>query len=305
MYDVIIIGGGPAGLAATVYCLCKRLETLIIAPELGGKANYRMHLAGMESFEHITGEETVRKFRSQLQYLEFARIRDMVVKIEPQETEWGEDFVVTTKTGNAFSTRTVILATGVDPIRLQVPDEPLMFGRGLSYSAVSHAMLFWERETAVVGSGKMALRATAELAMVASRVVLIAPEGAPDTPLKRKLDKLNNVTFLEKHCVTKIHANGYVYAITVRSPDGDEQEIPVTGVFAELGLIPCSDLVKDLVALTDEGYVKVDDRCRTSRQGIFAAGDITDSFNEQVLIATGEGAKAALAAYDYLLEIDA
>ena len=305
MYDVIIIGGGPAGLAATVYCLRKRLETLIIAPELGGKANYRMPLAGLEGFELITGEETVRKFRSQLQYLEFARIRDMVVKIEAQQTELGEDFVVTTKTGNAFPAHTVILATGVDPIRLQVPDEPMLFGRGLSYSAVSHAMLFWKRDTAVVGSGNRALCAAAELATIASRVVLIAPEGAPDTPLKRKLDRLNNVTILEKHSVTRIHANGYVYAITVRSPDGDEQEIPVTGVFAELGLIPCSDLVKDLVLLSDDGFVKVDARCRTSRPGIFAAGDITDSFNEQVLIATGEGAKAALAAYDYLLELDA
>ncbi|HEY53330.1 MAG TPA: FAD-dependent oxidoreductase, partial [Caldilineae bacterium] len=96
MYDVIIIGGGPAGLAAAVYCLRKRLETLIIAPELGGKANYRMHIAGLEGFEHITGEEIVRKFRSQLQYLEFARIRDMVAKVEPQQTDRGEHFVVTT-----------------------------------------------------------------------------------------------------------------------------------------------------------------------------------------------------------------
>lgn len=305
MYDVIIIGGGPAGLAAAVYCLRKRLETLIIAPELGGKANYRMHLAGLEGFEHITGEEIVRKFRSQLQYLEFARIRDMVAKIKPQQTEFGENFVVVTESGNAFSANAIIVATGVEPMRLQVPDEALMFGRGLSYSAVSHAMLFWERETAVIGSDEIALRAAAELATVASRVVLIAPEGAPDTPLRRKLERLNRVTILQNHCVTRVHANGYVHAITVRDPDGGEQEIPVTGVFVELGLIPNSELVTDLVALSEDGFVKVDDRCRTSRMGIFAAGDITDSFNEQVLIATGEGAKAALAAYDYLLEIDA
>jgi len=305
MYDVIIIGGGPAGLAAAVYCLRKRLETLIIAPELGGKANYRMHLAGLEGFEHITGEEIVRKFRSQLQYLEFARIRDMVAKIEPQQTEFGENFFVVTESGNAFCANAIIVATGVEPIRLQVPDEALMFGRGLSYSAVSHAMLFWERETAVVGSGDIALRAAAELATVASRVVLIAPEGAPDTPLRRKIERLNRVTILENHCVIKIHANGYVHAITVRDPEGAEQEIAVTGVFVELGLVPNSELVTDLVELSDDGFVKVDDRCRTSRPGVFAAGDITDSFNEQVLIATGEGAKAALAAYDYLLEIDA
>ncbi len=305
MYDVIIIGGGPAGLAAAVYCLRKRLETLIIAPELGGKANYRMHVAGLEGFEHITGEEVVRKFRSQLQYLDFARIRDMVETIEPQETEFGENFVIATESGNAFYARAIIVATGVEPMRLQVPDEALMFGRGLSYSAVSHAMLFWERDTAVIGSGGLALRAAAELATVANRVVLIAPEGAPDTPLKRKLQGNDKVTILERHCVTRLHANGYVHAITVRNPEGAEQEIAVTGVFVELGLVPNSELVKDLVALSEDGFVKVDDRCRTSRPGVFAAGDITDSFNEQVLIATGEGVKAALAAYDYLLEIDA
>lgn len=304
MYDVIIIGGGPAGLAAAAYCLRKRLEVLVIAPELGGKANYRMHLAGLEGFEHITGEEIVRKFRGQLQYLDFARIRDLAVKIEPQKEGEQETFVVHTDKGNTYPTRALILATGVEPMRMHVPDEELLLGRGLSYSAISHAPLFWERETAVVGSGDLALRSAAELATVASRVVVVAPEGLPDLPLKRKLGGHDNVVLLEQYHVTRIHGNGYVHAISVRSPDGSEQEIPVSGVFGELGHQPMSDLVADLVALTDEGFVKIDDRCRTSRPGIFAAGDVTDTYNEQVLIATGEGAKAALAAYDFLLETE-
>lgn len=301
MYDVIIIGGGPAGLTAAAYCLRKRLEVLLIAPDLGGKANYRMHLAGLEGFEHITGEEIVRKFRGQLQYLDFARIRGMATKIEARADESFETFTVFTEEGNRYHTRALILATGVMPLRLHVPDEEMLLGRGLSYSAVSHAPLFWERETAVVGSGDLALRSAAELALVASRVVLVAPEGLPDHPLKRKLTGQQNVTILEKHHVTHIHGNGYVHAISVRSPEGSEQEIPVSGVFGELGFRPLSDLVQGLVELNAEGYVVIDDRCRTSRPGIFAAGDVTDTYAEQVLIATGEGAKAALAAYDYLL----
>lgn len=305
MYDVILIGAGPAGLAAAAYCLRKRLEVLVIAPELGGKANYRMHLTGLEGYEHITGEEIVRKFRSQLQYLDFAQVKDKATKIEVKAGAKHETFVVSIEGGKSFPARSVILATGVEPIRLRVPEEAKALGRGLSYSAVSHAPLFWERDAAVVGNGDLALRSAAELATVARRVLVIAPEGLVESPLKRKLAKLENVTILEKHQVTKIHANGYVSAITIQDPHGREQDVPVTGVFGELGWKPQSDLVAGLVDLDPEGFVMVDDRCRTSRPGVFAAGDVTNSFGEQVLIATGEGAKAALAAYDYLLNWEA
>ncbi|NOX61601.1 MAG: FAD-dependent oxidoreductase [Chloroflexi bacterium] len=305
MYDVIIIGGGPAGLAAANYCLHKRLEVLLIAPELGGKANYRMHLAGLEGYEHITGEEIVRTFRSRLQYLDFARVRDLAAKIEPIAGENYETFRVLTQKGKHYTTKAIILATGADPIRLHLPEEEHLLGRGVSYSAISHAPLFWEREAAVVGSTDLALRSAAELATVASRVLLIAPEGLPTkSALRRKLEQMENVTILERHVITGIHGNGYVNSITIQDPAGRKQETPVSGVFGELGLRPCSDLVKNLVELDEEGYVKVDDRCRTSRPGIFAAGDVTDTFGEQVLIALGEGAKAALAAFDYLLECE-
>ena len=318
MYDIIIIGAGPAGLAAATYCLNKRMEVLVIAPDLGGKANYRLHLAGLEGFEHITGEEIVRKFRSQLQYLEFAHVRDTVKQVEvkpgaERETftgysqtfaEYSQTFAVTTEAGKHFPTRSIILATGVEPIRLNVAGEESALGRGLSYSAISHAPLFWERETAVVGSGNLALRAAAELASTAKRVVLVAPEGLGDSPLKRKLAAMDNVTILEKHTVRRLHTNGYLHGITIFDPAGHEQEVPVSGVFVELGLIPQSEAVKGCVDLDQEGYVVVDDRCRTSRPGIFAAGDVTNTYGEQVLIATGEGVKAALAAYDYLLGLE-
>jgi alkyl hydroperoxide reductase subunit F len=300
MYDVIIIGGGPAGLTAAAYCLRKRLEMVLISPELGGKANYRVHLAGLEGYEHITGEEVVRKFRSQIQYLDFAYLRERATHLDVNLGQ-PETFVVTTESSKTLTTRSVILATGAEPRRLHVPNEAQALGRGLSYSAISHAPLFWERETAVVGNTELALRSAAELATIARRVVLIAPEGLVDAPLKHKLAKMANVTILEKHQLVRIHMDGYVTGITIRDPHGHEQDIPVTGVFGELGLKPQSDLVRGLVDLNPEGYVKVDGCCRTSRPGIFAAGDVTDSFGEQVLIAIGDGAKAALAAYDYLL----
>ncbi len=304
MYDIIIIGAGPAGLAAATYCLHKRMEVLVIAPDLGGKADYRLHLAGLEGFEHITGEEIVRKFRNQLQYLEFAHVRDTVKQVEVKPGAEHETFAVTTEAGKHFPARSIILSTGVEPIRLNVAGEERALGRGLSYSAISHAPLFWERETAVVGSGDLALRAAAELASIAKRVVLVAPEGLSDSPLKRKLAAMDNVTILEKHTVRRLHTNGYLHGITLFDPAGREQEVPVTGVFVELGLIPQSAAVRGCVDLDQDGYVVVDDRCRTSRPGIFAAGDVTNTYGEQVLIATGEGVKAALAAYDYLLGLE-
>lgn len=304
MYDVIIIGAGPAGLAAAAYCLRKRLEILVIAPDLGGKANYHMQVAGMEGYEHITGEEVVRKFRSQLQYLDFAQVKDRAAAIAAVPGAKCEIFQVTTAAGQSFAARSVILATGVDPIRLAAPGEAKALGRGLSYSALSHAPLFWDKDTAVVGSGDLALRSAAELATVARHVVLVAPEGLAESPLKRKLAVLDNVTILERYRLTRVQTNGYVKAISLVGPDGNEVEMPVTGVFGELGWQPQSGLVAGLAQLDAEGFVMVDDRCRSSRPGLFAAGDVSNGFGEQVLIAIGEGAKAALAAYDYLLKLE-
>ncbi len=305
MHDVIIIGAGPAGLAAAAYCLRKRLDILVIAPDLGGKANYRMQVAELEGYEHITGEEVVRKFRSQLQYLDFAQVKDKAATIEAVPGAKYETFLVTTSAGQRFPARSVILATGVDPIRMGAPGEDKALGRGLSYSAISHAPLFWERDTAVVGNGELALRSAAELATVARRVFLVAPDGLVESPLKRKLEVLDNVTILEHYRLTGVQTNGYVKAVTLTGPDGNEHEMPVTGVFGELGWKPQSKLLAGLADLDAEGFVMVDDRCRTSRPGLLAAGDVTNAFGEQVLIATGEGAKAALAAYDYLLKLEA
>jgi thioredoxin reductase len=303
MHDVIIIGAGPAGLAAAAYCLRKRLDILVIAPDLGGKANYRMQVAGLEGYEHITGEEVVRKFRSQLQYLDFAQVKDKAAKLEAVPGPAGEAFTVATVSGPRFSARAVILATGVDPVRLGATGEDKALGRGLSYSAVSHAPLFWDKDTAVVGNGDLALRSAAELATVARRVFLVAPAGLAELPLKRKLAGQDNVTILEHYRLAGVETNGFVKAITLATPDGRQQELPVTGVFGELGWKPQSALVAGLADLDAEGFVMIDDRCRTSRPGLFAAGDVTNAFGEQVLIATGEGVKAALAAYDYLLSL--
>ena len=303
MYDLIILGGGPAGLTATVYAMQKRLETLLISEDLGGKANYRMHLRGLEGYDTLNGEEMVRKFHSQVEYLDSARLIDKVVSVSALPHSSGQEvFQVTTAGGASLLARALILATGVQPRPLNVPGEQRLLGLGISYSAISHAPLFWGKDTAVVGSGMLAMRAVGALASLASQVYLVAQDPLPEaSPWLDKLHSLDRVTVLQNHQVIDVDGATYLEHVRVRSPEGQEQVIAVRGLFVELGLIPNTQLVQGLVDLDEQGRVKVDSRGATSRAGIYAAGDITNSYAEQVLIAIGDGAKAALSAYDYLL----
>ena len=303
MYDLIILGGGPAGLTATVYAIHKRLETLLISEDLGGKSNYRMHIRGLEGYETINGEEVVRRFQSQVEYLDFARLMDKAMSIDLLANGNGEDYIkVTTESGTAFVTRSLIVATGTQPRMLNVPGERSLLGLGVSYSAISHAPLFWGKETAVVGSDSLAFRSVTELATLASRVFLVSQDPLPtDSPWLDKIRHFDNVVVLEDTAVVSVGGSLHLEEMTVRRANGRQETIAVKGLFVELGLIPNTGLLNGIVELDEQGRVVVDCRGATSRPGIYAAGDVTNSYAEQVLIAVGDGAKAALSAYEYLL----
>ena len=303
MYDLIILGGGPAGLTATVYAIHKRLETLLISEDLGGKSNYRMHIRGLEGYETINGEEVVRRFQSQVEYLDFARLMDKAMSIDLLANGNDEDYIkVTTESGTAFVTRSLIIATGAQPRMLNVPGERSLLGLGVSYSAISHAPLFWGKETAVVGSDSLAFRAVTELATLASRVFLVSQDPLPtDSPWLDKIRHFDNVVILEDTTVVSVGGSPHLEEMTVRRANGRKETIAVKGMFVELGLIPNTGLLHGIVDLDEHGRVVVDCRGATSRPGIYAAGDVTNSYAEQVLVAVGDGAKAALSAYEYLL----
>lgn len=298
-YDLLIIGGGPAGLTAAAYAIRKRIETMLISPDLGGKTNYKFSIPGVDTHLVIDGEELVGKFKSQLEYLEFARHLDEVTKIDKSAT----GFVATTKGGRTFRGRSAIIAVGVMPKRLNVPGEERLLGRGVSYSAVSHAQLFIDTDVAVVGEGEPALEAAAELAQIAKNVNLIGvPAKHLDSELGKKLKASGRVTFYSDHELKEIIGTTAVEKITIRSRlDKKQNEIPVRGVFVELGYVPNTSLFSHLVKTNQAGRIIINENNQTNVPGLFAAGDVTDVNAQQVVIAIGEGANAALSAYNYLL----
>jgi alkyl hydroperoxide reductase subunit F len=298
MYDLIILGGGPAGLTATVYALRKRLNVLLITRDLGGKTNYHLQLPFVEKHLVITGQEVVSRFANEVEYLEFSRVFDRAEKVE----KTNGNFKVTTREGETYEARALIIATGALGRLMEVPGEKEFMMRGLCYSAVSYAPLFIDREVVVIGDTKLALRSTAELAKIAKKVTLLAPTlGELESAMGKRVLEAENVSVMDGYKVDEVKGDEYARKIVV-SKNGDSEELEADAFFVELNLVPQSDIVSGLVARDEHNRIMVDARNRTSTEGLFAAGDVTDVIAEQVLIAVGEGAKAALAAYEYLLE---
>lgn len=298
MYDLIVIGGGPAGLTAAVYAIRKRLNVLMVSKDLGGKTQWRLGLPWIQDYQVIRGLEVVNKFKSELEYLDFARHMEGVEKV----TRDGDTFVVHTAGGGELKTKAVIVATGTKQMRMKVPGEKEYMMKGLCYSALSYAPLFIDRTTAVIGDKELALRSAAELATIAQRVYVVCPSRTlPNSPMCAKLETAANVTILKGHEVVEVKGDEFARSVVLKDPNGGLQELATEGIFVEMALVPNSQMVAGMVDLDEEGRIKVDCGCRTNVPGVFAAGDVASGFAEQVLIAVGEGAKAALSAYDYLL----
>jgi thioredoxin reductase len=296
MYDLIIVGGGPAGITAAATALNQRLETLIIAQQWGGQTTYAMRLEETEGRETITGEKLLESYRRQLDYLDFVRRFDTVTRVTHKEGH----LVANTAQGDCFDGRTLIIATGAKPQHLDIPGEARLSGHGLSYSATTHSSLFLGKDVAVVGNEVRAQLAAADLARKAHRVFLLAPGSLSDTPLLDSLRQTQNVEISEGVAIREVCGDRFVDGIVVATREGTLREIPLKGVFVKLPRTPNSDLVREWVKCDRDGHIIVDVNSATNWPGVFAAGDVTH-VSEQVLVHIGEGAKAAQSAYHYLL----
>jgi thioredoxin reductase len=297
MHDLIVIGGGPAGLAATTYALGKGLDVGLIATRLGGRAGDRQHYVGQGGPEALVGEEAALSLQRYLTAHPQHLLESVVVDLRKEDNLF---FVRTEET--TWSSRAVIIATGAKPRMLGLPSEWRSIGLGVAYSITTHAHAVAGRDVAVVGATPRALLGIAELVQLAHSIALIAPDpGALASPLGQRLQQHPQVRLLDGWHVQEIEAAGGSVQAIVVVREGSTLCLPVQAVFVELGLIPNSQLVPEPVSLDAARHIVVDEQNRTTLPGLFAAGDVTNRACEQILIAIGEGTRAAVSAYAYVL----
>lgn len=299
MYDLIIIGGGPAGMTAAVYAARKKMNTLLVTKDFGGQPMWTMEIENYMGYQFITGPELMSKFEEQ--------VRRFSVTIQYEEAtglavQTNGSFVVTTTDGQ-YQSKTVILASGKRPRRLNIEGETEFTGRGVSYCATCDGPLYGGKKVAVIGGGNSAVQAALEVSGVCDEVFLITRNGYNADPiLLDKMKEAANIRELKGYNTMGIFGSQFVERLAIESRTTREKsELAVQGIFVEIGLIPNSEFARNVTELNEFGEVLTDCRMQTNIPGLFAAGDVISAPDKQIVIAAGDGAKAALVAYEYLL----
>jgi NADH-dependent peroxiredoxin subunit F len=299
MYELIIIGGGPAGMTAAVYAARKKINALMLTKDIGGQVMWTSSIENYMGYQLVEGMELMDKFEQQLRQFPIER-RDgeEVTSI----TRRPDGFEVTTRSGQKFQSQAIIVATGKTPRRLGVPGEDGLVGRGVSFCAVCDGPVFSGVKVAVVGGGNSALEAIDDLLKIAEKVFSISEVGfTGDAVLVDRVKDNPRLTVFPNDRVIEIKGKDSVESILVKKvTTGQNIGLEVKGIFVEIGLIPNSALVKNVAGLNSINEIEVDCKTATDVPGLFAAGDVTDSPEKQITIAAGEGAKAALQAQRYL-----
>ena len=299
MYEIIIVGGGPAGMAAAVYAARKRLNTLLISGDIGGQVNWTTGVENYLGYQFIEGRELISKFQQQVDQFPIDQKIGLKVK-HVKKIDGG--FEVIAESGEQFQSRVVLLATGTRPRRLNVEGEMELTGRGVTYCATCDGPVFAGQRVAVIGGGNSAIEAALDMVKIAEHVDMVSVTPLTGDPIMiEKLSAAKNLTTYQEYQTEKVVGQGLVEGIVIRDiRTGKSQQLDVSGVFIEIGLVPNADLVKDLLKLNESGEVPVNCSCETEIPGLYAAGDVTTVPEKQIVIAAGEGAKAALQAHKYL-----
>ena len=296
--DVVIIGAGPAGLTAGVYCARKMLKTVIISENIGGQAVESWAIENYMGYRMVTGEELMKKFEEQVRTLNIRLELDRVTGIKKEANL----IIVKTGSGTEVRAKTLILTQGNHPKKLGVANEEQYLGRGLSICATCDGPLYRGKKVAVVGGGNAALQTAVEMSNIAASVDLIVRTTIKADPvyIEKQKAKKNIKVHLNSE-VTGIEGDKFLSAVTIKNNKGKEQKLALDGVFIEIGWLPNTDMVEGLVVLNPKKEIAIDCNARTSTPGIFAAGDVTSVRSKQIIIAAGDGAKAALEAFEYLM----
>ncbi|MCC2869529.1 MAG: alkyl hydroperoxide reductase subunit F [Candidatus Accumulibacter phosphatis] len=303
-FDVLIVGGGPAGAAAAIYAARKGIRTGVVSERFGGQVLDTLAIENFISVKETDGprlaaglEEHVKEY--DVDIINLQRAEALLPDSEGGLTE------VRLASGARLRSKTVIIATGARWREMNVPGEKRYRGHGVAYCPHCDGPLFKGKRVAVIGGGNSGVEAAIDLAGVVGQVTLLEFEAIlrADAILQKKLFSLPNVKVITQALSTEItgdgqKVNGLLY--TDRA-SGESQRLDIEGVFVQIGLLPNSEWLRDTIALSRHGEIEVDARCETSLPGVFAAGDVTTVPYKQIVIAMGEGSKAALSAFDHLI----
>jgi thioredoxin reductase (NADPH) len=298
VYDLIIIGQGPAGLSAGIYASRYKLKTLILGEEPGGTATHAYKIKNYPGFSSISGMDLMKKFREQIN--ESVEIKqEKVIELKEENL-----FVVTTKEGVCKS-KTIIVAAGTKRRELNIPGEHEFLGKGVSYCATCDAMFFKDKRVAVIGGNDAAAMSAMLVSEYASKVFIIyRKEKIRAEPAKvAMIEKNQKIKIINNTNVLGIKGNNMVESLVLDKENNGSNELKVDGVFIEIGSVPSTVLTKKIgINLDENGYIIVDGGMNTNIKGVYAAGDITTGSNKfwQIITAASEGAIAAKSAYDFL-----
>ena len=286
-------------MTAAVYAARKRIDALFLSKDIGGQAMWAASVENYMGYQYIEGFELMQKFEEQVKQFPLEqKIGEEVVALSRLDT----GFEVKTAKGESYQAKAVIVATGKRPRPLNVPGEEHLIGRGVTYCAVCDGPLFTGQKVAVIGGGNSALEAAYDMVKIAEHVYLVSLTTLTGSQIliDRVVDSPNLTVFIE-HEVIAIDGESLVEAIVIRDLKSDEEKrLEVGGVFVEIGLLPNSELTGRITKLNDLGEVEVNCANETGVPGLFAAGDVTNVVEKQIVVAAGEGAKATLQAHKYI-----
>src|SRR3989338_4055425 len=298
MLDLIIIGGGPAGITASVYVARKKLSFMVVTEDIGGQTAWSGDIENYTGYQFISWPDLVAKFEEHMRkYNVDVRENERVIEVKKSAS------VVSVKTSKGtYEAKTAIIASGKRSRELGVPGEKEFKNKGLTYCATCDAPLFSGKVVAVIGGGNSGLDAALQLMNIAKYVYVIniAPDLTGDPIMQEKVKSSDKVEVLNSTQVTAVIGDKMVTGIKIKK-EAQEKTLSLQGIFVEIGLIPNSEFVKGLDK-NELGEIKVDSYNRTNVPGVFAAGDVTDVPEKQIIIAAGEGSKATLSAFNYLSE---
>ncbi len=298
IYDTIILGGGAAGFSASIYTARYNLKTLVIAKEIGGTTNLAHEIENWPGFIG-SGIELMNNFKEHSEKLGVEIVQTEIVSIEKKDNL----FIIKDSSRNYIG-KTIIITLGSEHKKLNIPGEEEFLGKGVSYCATCDGTFFRNKEVIVIGGANSAASAALYLSTMAKKVYIsYRKEKMRCEPISlEKLNKRENVEFVYNSIPLEILGDSKTNKIKLSMINSDEEkEIDIDGVFIEIGSTPLTKLVEGLgIKINNEGYIEIDKEMRTSIDGVFAAGDITNNVFKQVVTASGDGAIAAKSAYEYL-----